>query len=92
MDDLKTSLFAAILALERREECQKFLEDLLTPSEITTLAKRWRVISLLHENQLTQREIAKKADVSLGTVSRASNVLKNGTGESVRIINKLKLR
>lgn len=89
MDTSSAALFDAILALETREECEKFLDDLLTRREITAFAKRWRTFCLLQGDWFTQREVQKLAKVSLGTVSRANRVLKYGTGTVRKIIQKL---
>lgn len=64
-----------ILALNTKEEIMAFLNELLTESEITTLSKRWRILSMLAEGR-TQRDIVKELHVSLCKVTRGSKILK----------------
>lgn len=87
MDQPKASLFDAILALETRQDCQKFLEALLTPPELTMIVNRWRVFPLL--DKLPQRRIAEQLQVSLGTVSRANRTLKYSDTRCRQILKKL---
>ena len=89
MDQTKIPLLDALLVLETKTEYERFLADILTRKELAVIAKRWRVLCLLHEGSLRQREICSRAGVSLGTVSRASQVLKHGTGAAQQIIQKL---
>lgn len=53
-----------------------FLLEILTPTEISTLTKRWRILKMLKEGY-SQREIAKELNVSLCKVTRGSKILKN---------------
>jgi TrpR family transcriptional regulator, trp operon repressor len=66
-----------------------FLEDLLTPQEMEELCKRWKLITLLDDG-VSQREIAKKLKVSIGTVSRGSRGYQYGNGGFKKILNKIK--
>lgn len=75
MDDPKTFLFDAIIALETREECQNFLDDLLTPGELAEVANRLQMAYFLHKG-LTQREVARQLKVAVASVNRANHVLK----------------
>ena len=53
-----------------------FLLELLTKSELETLSKRWRILSMLAEGK-TQREIAQDLKVSLCKVTRGAKILKD---------------
>jgi TrpR family transcriptional regulator, trp operon repressor len=53
----------------------QFLEELLTPNEVTELSRRWRLVKLLHEG-LPQREIATRLHLSLCKITRGSKELK----------------
>ena len=53
-----------------------FLTEILTPAEVETLSKRWRILKMLSEGR-TQRDIAKELNVSLCKVTRGSKILKD---------------
>lgn len=61
--------------LNSTEEVMAFLNELLSDSEITTLSKRWRILTMLAEGR-TQRDIVKELNVSLCKVTRGSKILK----------------
>ncbi len=61
--------------LNSSEEVMAFLNELLSDSEITTLSKRWRILTMLAEGR-TQRDIVKELNVSLCKVTRGSKILK----------------
>ena len=65
-----------ILKLRSREELMAFLKEMLSESEIATLSKRWRILSMLAEGR-TQRDIVKELNVSLCKVTRGSKLLKD---------------
>ena len=65
-----------IKSIHTEAEISQLLNELLTESEIETLSKRWRILSMLKEG-LTQREIAQKLNVSLCKVTRGAKILKN---------------
>ena len=50
-DDFTEQLFEAILALEDKEECYRFFEDIATIGEIKTLAQRLEVARMLRAGQ-----------------------------------------
>jgi len=70
-------LCEAFVLLENKEEAYKFLKDLCTPEEIRALSERWRVCRLLDQGELSYREIAKVAGVSLTTIGRVARFLNN---------------
>ena len=53
-----------------------FFKELLTESELETLSKRWRIMTMLF-NGATQREVAKELHVSLCKITRGAAILKN---------------
>jgi len=56
-----------------------FLEDLCTPSELTSMADRWHVVGLL-EQRIPYRKINELTGVSTATITRVARCLSNGTG------------
>ena len=51
------------------------LSELLSKAELRGLSRRWQLLELLHQG-ISQREIAARLGLSLGTVSRGSHELK----------------
>lgn len=72
-------LLESIATAESKGEVEKFLGDLLSPTERLMIAKRISIALLLLKNY-EQRTIAHWLRVSLTTVSKVSLVLQNGTG------------
>ena len=65
-----------IFELKTEKEVTDFMLEILTKSELETLSKRWRILTMLNEGN-TQRKIAKDLNVSLCKVTRGSKILKN---------------
>lgn len=78
----------AFIALETREECEKFLDDLFSPKERERIFVRWSLFNLL-DKRLSQRKIAKALKVSVATVSRVNKTRKYGAGGYRSVIKKL---
>jgi Trp operon repressor len=62
-----------------RKVLKNFLSDILSPGEIEDIHNRLAIIESLINNK-TQREVSKNLNVSISKVTRASNVIKYGTG------------
>jgi len=58
---------------------KNFLQDLVTPSEMRMMKRRWHVASLLHEGK-SVRQAASEAEVGTDTVMRVLLKIKRGTG------------
>jgi len=58
------------------EEFDRFFELFLTLEEKEMLAKRFLIVKALHEEKLTQREIADQLGVSISQITRGSNAMK----------------
>ncbi|GAA0827353.1 MULTISPECIES: Trp family transcriptional regulator [Marinomonas] len=56
-------------------ELEKRLTVLLTPNEISEMARRLKIIALLDDG-VPQRDIAKQLGVGIATVTRGSRALK----------------
>lgn len=81
-------LFDGILALETREECYAFFEDLCTVSEILDMSRRLKAADMLMK-QNSYNEIRLKTNLSTATISRVNRSLKYGNDGYVLILNKL---
>lgn len=65
--------------IETEKEAEKLLKDILTPTELEQVAERWQLIKLLDAG-LSQREIAKKLNISISKITRGSRVMQYGQG------------
>jgi TrpR family trp operon transcriptional repressor len=75
-DDEAFAELASILAsIDDGELMAEFLSEILTPAEVTEIARRWRLVKLLHEGH-PQREIAARLHHSLFKITRGSKELK----------------
>lgn len=72
------SLFQAILALENKDECYAFFEDLCTVNELLSLSQRYEVARMLRDKK-TYLEIAEKTGASTATISRVNRSLNYGS-------------
>lgn len=71
-------LFDCILALETKEECYAFFEDLCTIPEIKAMAQRVEVAKLLSEKKVYS-EIVEETGASTATISRVNRSLSYGS-------------
>lgn len=63
--------------LSTKEDVLNFLKDLCTPKELRDLNERWEVCKLLHEKNLSYRQIKEKTKASLTTIGRVARFLKD---------------
>ncbi len=70
-------LFDAVLALENREECYRFFEDVCTVNELQALSQRFEVAHMLR-NSRTYMDIAETTGASTATISRVNRSLNYG--------------
>ena len=71
------TLMKGLLCLKTEEECQAFLEDLCTASELQSLAQRFQVARMLRD-RATYQEIVAKTGASTATISRVNRSLNYG--------------
>lgn len=83
------NLFEAVLALENKEECYRFFEDLCTVNELLSLCQRYEVANMLSE-KITYLDIAEKTGASTATISRVNRCLSYGNDGYQLVINRLK--
>jgi len=86
---LADQLFDAILALETKEECYRFFEDLATVSELQAFMQRWAVVQMLDKDE-TYLDIAKLTGASTATISRVKRSLNYGADGYKVILQRLK--
>jgi len=82
-DDWRTpdtdALLDAILALETREDGERFLRDLCTLNEIRDMSQRWAVVRLLDQG-MHYAEISRLTGASTATITRIASWLHHGEG------------
>lgn len=81
-------LSRAILSLETEEECEKFLTDLMTVREISSMAQRISVAKLLREKK-TFTEIEEATGMSSATIARINKCLQYGADGYTLVLDKL---
>lgn len=77
----------AIVSIRETGLAEAFLRNILTPSELEEISKRLQIVKLLLDG-VSQREVAKKLGISMGTVSRGSRELKYGENGFRRVLGK----
>ena len=82
-------LFDTFLALQSREECYAYFEDLCTVKEVQDMAGRLEVAIRLARGDSYQ-SISKATDTSTATIGRVSRCLHYGAGGYRSVLDKLK--
>lgn len=82
-------LIRAVLAMETEDECQAFLEDIMTTKEILDISQRMAVAKLLDEKVGTAK-IAQQTGASPATISRVNRCYQYGAGGYPAVLEKLK--
>lgn len=83
----REELFEAIQSAESIEDCRRFFEDLCTPSELRSMADRWRVAQLL-ESGVPYRSINEQTGVSTATITRVARAMTYGSGGYKNVLSK----
>jgi TrpR family trp operon transcriptional repressor len=76
---LPADLVDVLTSFRRCSDVDLVLTDLLTPSEIESIAERWEIVKRLDAGE-SQRDVRDAVGVSVTTVSRGSRGLKYGVG------------
>jgi len=84
----REQLVRAILSLETPEECHAFLEDICTIRELSDIAQRWEVATMLSEGK-NYAEISTTTGASTATISRVNKCLMYGSGGYRRVLEKM---
>ena len=79
------ALFDAILALDTRDEAERFFRDLCTLNELHDMAQRWAVVRLLDGGK-HYAEISRETGASTATITRIASWLNHGEGGYQQIL------
>lgn len=82
-------LVRALISLETKEECEAFLEDLMTKKEMADISQRLLVVKMLSE-QAVYNKIVEETGASTATISRVNRAYVYGSGGYAKMLEKLK--
>lgn len=82
-------LCEAILCLETKEECYRFLEDIFTINELKAVEQRLQVAKMLKQKK-TYTEIAAATGASTATISRVNRCLNYGSDGYNLVLERIK--
>ena len=83
----REQLVRAILSLETPEECRAFLDDICSIRELTDIAQRWEVATMLADGK-NYAEISAATGASTATISRVNKCLMYGSGGYRMVLEK----
>ena len=72
-------LVQALISIKTKEECEAFLEDLMTKKEMADISQRLLVVKMLSE-QAVYNKIVEETGASTATISRVNKCLNYGAG------------
>lgn len=84
---LLNELYDAFLKLETKEECEKFLSDLCTKTELLSMSQRLKAAKMLLDGK-TYGEVTEATAISSGTLAKVSKCVRYGDGGYESIIKK----
>ena len=82
-------LIRALLSLQNEEECQAFLEDLMTKKEMIDISQRLLVAQML-SRQTVYNKIVEETGASTATISRVNRSYHYGAGGYANILERIK--
>lgn len=82
-------LVQALISLKTKEECEAFLEDLMTKKEMADISQRLLVVKMLSE-QAVYNKIVEETGASTATISRVNRAYVYGAGGYAKVLEKLK--
>ena len=86
--EARDQLVRAILSLETPEECHAFLDDICTIRELSDIAQRWEVATMLWKGS-NYAEISAVTGASTATISRVNKCLMYGSGGYRQVLDKM---
>ncbi|MBN2429838.1 MAG: transcriptional regulator [Acidobacteria bacterium] len=78
----------ALVSIEDAVTMHRFFEEIFTPAERQTLGLRWELMRLLRQ-QVSQRDIADRLNISLCKITRGSRILKDSNSVTNRLMDAL---
>lgn len=69
------ALCKAITTLKTEDDVKRFLTDLCTPGEMKDFGERWLIARLLHQGDMSYRDIAALTGASTTTIGRVARFL-----------------
>lgn len=72
-------LVAALLSLKNEDQCQRFLEDLMTSREIISMSQRLAVAKMLCEGS-KYSQVSRFTGASSATIGRVNRCVQYGSG------------
>ena len=82
-------LIKAIIAIDNKEECREFLNDLCTYQELEKLTQRLEAAQLLYKGK-TYEQVIQETNISSTTLSRVSRCIKYGNNGYKNVLDKIK--
>jgi TrpR-related protein YerC/YecD len=84
---LFNALYEAFLKIETKEECESFLSDLCTKTELLSMSQRLKAAKMLLDGK-TYGEVTEATEISSGTLAKVSKCVRYGRGGYANIIKK----
>lgn len=78
-------LYKAVLSLKDESECRAFFEDLCTPQELSAIAQRLNVASMLTDG-CVYNKIVDETGASTATISRVNKTLNYQAAGGYKIV------
>ena len=82
-------LIRALLSLRNEQECEAFLEDLMTKKEMIDISQRLLVAQML-SRQTVYNKIVEETGASTATISRVNRSYHYGAGGYADILERIK--
>jgi len=78
----------AVARIDDAAAMHRFFEEIFTPAERRTLGLRWELMRLLRQ-EVPQRDIAERLNISLCKITRGSRILKDPASVTNRLMDEL---
>ena len=83
-------LYRSLVSIDNVEDCQNFMEDICTTSEILEMSRRLKAAKMLSDG-IIYSEIAAQTGLSTATISRVNHCLKYGSEGYLKVLDQMKL-